>query len=112
VNQPENTTTFDGLSMRLATTSIFLISLAVLALEVSLTRFFSVVLRYHFVFLVTSIAVCGLGLGGWAAHLRLRKGDLRCRPSTLSWDATGFAVSLLLGILFLLRVWLPRYPEL
>ncbi|HIE08542.1 MAG TPA: hypothetical protein EYP65_01680, partial [Armatimonadetes bacterium] len=42
---------------------VFLVSGAVLAYEVALTRLFSAFLRYHFVFLVVSVAVLGLGLG-------------------------------------------------
>jgi len=44
--------------------AIFAITLSVLALEIALTRAFSVLLRYHFVFLTISLAMCGLGLGG------------------------------------------------
>ncbi len=44
--------------------AVLLVSFSVLAFEVALTRCFSVLLRYHFVFLVLSMAVCGLGVGG------------------------------------------------
>jgi hypothetical protein len=44
--------------------AVFLVSFAVLADEVALTRLFSVVLQYHFVFLAISVAICGNGLGG------------------------------------------------
>ena len=41
-----------------------LTTLATLLLELSLTRIFSVVFYYHFVFLAISIALFGLGAGG------------------------------------------------
>ena len=44
--------------------AIFVITLSILAFEIALTRAFSILLRYHFVFLAISLAVCGLGLGG------------------------------------------------
>jgi len=43
---------------------IFIISLSVLVFEIALTRIFSVLLRFHFVFLAVSLAICGLGIGG------------------------------------------------
>lgn len=71
--------------------AVFATALSVLAFEVGLSRAFSVLLRYHFVFLAISLAGCGLGLGGlldfltdrWyrrtltpTAHLVLRAGLL------------------------------------
>lgn len=67
--------------------AVFGTALSVLAFEVALSRAFSVLLRYHFVFLAISLATSGLGIGGlldyltngWfhrtltpAAHLSLR----------------------------------------
>ncbi len=48
----------------------------VLALEVALTRAFSVLLRFHYVFLAVSLATCGLGLGG-VIDYALRKANGR-----------------------------------
>jgi spermidine synthase len=45
------------------------VSFAALLLELALTRVFSVVLFYHFAFLVISIALLGLGAGGVFAHV-------------------------------------------
>jgi len=44
--------------------AIFFISFSVFTFEVALTRIFSVMLSYHFVFAITSTAMFGLGLGG------------------------------------------------
>src|SRR5882724_4557389 len=46
-----------------------LCSFAALLLELALTRLFSVVLFYHFAFLVISIALLGMGSGGVLAYL-------------------------------------------
>lgn len=43
---------------------IFLISLSVLTLEITFTRVLSVILSYHYVFVVISMALLGLGGGG------------------------------------------------
>ena len=53
------------------------VSMTVLATEVALTRAFSVLLRFHYVFLAVSLATCGLGLGGLVDHLLRR---LSARP--------------------------------
>lgn len=47
---------------------IFLVSLSVLLLEIAFTRVLSVVLSYHFVYLVISMALLGLGIGGILAY--------------------------------------------
>jgi hypothetical protein len=52
---------------------VFLIALASLAFEVALTRAFSVLLRYHFVFLAIAVGTCGLGVGGLLDFLWLRR---------------------------------------
>src|ERR1700685_2934354 len=44
-------------------------SFAALLLELALTRLFSVVLFYHFSFLAISLALLGLGSGGFFAYL-------------------------------------------
>ncbi len=68
---------------------VFLVSFTVLAFEVSLTRIFSVLFRYHYAFLAVSGAVCGLGLGSLAWHLLAR----RERPqSAASVAALGLAL--------------------
>lgn len=52
---------------------VFVTSFGVLSFEISLTRIFSIILDYHFTFLVVSLALFGLGLGGVAAHYLSRK---------------------------------------
>ncbi|GAI05745.1 unnamed protein product, partial [marine sediment metagenome] len=43
---------------------IFLTSFSLLAFEITLIRLLSVLLLYHFVFAVVSLALLGLGVGG------------------------------------------------
>ena len=49
----------------LALAAVFLISLSILVFEIALTRIFSIMLSYHFVFAIVSAAMLGLGLGGF-----------------------------------------------
>lgn len=91
--------------------TVFLLSLCVLAYEVALTRLFSVVLRYHFVFMVVSIAVCGLGLGGLALYqFANRERDARESLRFLARLSLAFSVSIALGLVFLLKVLLQYHP--
>lgn len=78
--------------------AVALISASVLGFEVALTRVFAVLLRYHLAFLAVSIAVCGLGLGGYVAHWLRRRG-----PLPLSLIANLFGVTIALAIVAMLR---------
>lgn len=49
--------------------TIFLVSSSVIALQIALQRFLSIVLTYHFVFVVISIALFGMSLGSLIAYL-------------------------------------------
>ncbi|MFO8031381.1 MAG: hypothetical protein R6U22_02450 [Desulfohalobiaceae bacterium] len=58
--------------------SIFLVSASVIALQIALQRFLSIVLTYHFVFVVISIALFGMSLGSLFSYLldkHLNKSD-------------------------------------
>lgn len=75
---------------------------ATLAYEISLTRIFSVLFRAPYVFLILSIAICGLGLGSYlAARLDRPEADA---ADELAWPALAFAWLLPLPILGLLTV--------
>jgi len=56
---------FAGARFGRALAAVCLISFSVLAFEVALTRVFSVMLTYHFVFAIVSAAMFGLGIGGF-----------------------------------------------
>jgi ankyrin repeat protein len=97
--------------------SVFLVSFTVLAFEVSLTRVFSVLFNYHYVFVAVSGAVCGLGLGGFGWHLLGQREGVRGEPG---WAALWFgalipvSVSLLFGSSHLLaaHLWSAVIPLL
>ncbi|MGC9319574.1 MAG: hypothetical protein ACP5KN_16205 [Armatimonadota bacterium] len=81
---------------------VFLIALSALTFEVALTRAFSVLLRYHFVFLAISLATCGLGVGGLLDFLWLRSRPGAEDRTTLSIlaAATGIAYAGSIALLF------------
>ncbi|MBI5166596.1 MAG: SAM-dependent methyltransferase [candidate division NC10 bacterium] len=87
---------------------ILLLSTATLALEVSLTRIFSVSLWYHFAFLVISLALLGFGASGSLLALcpALSRGELHRWLSDLS---AAFAASLLFAYLLILALPLDPY---
>ncbi len=82
--------------------SVFLTSYAVLTLEVALTRIFSVMLSYHFVFAIVSTALLGLGVG--AMLLKKWGGLLGSSASRVG----AILFSLLIGVSVLLIISLPK----
>jgi spermidine synthase len=86
--------------------AVALVSAAALGYEVALTRVFAVLLRYHFAFLVISIAVCGLGVGGYVAFwIRRRHGLALAIPAAL------FGVTAIIALALLLRGVFAIFPE-
>src|SRR2546423_2042080 len=84
---------------------IFLLSLATLLLELSLTRVLSVALWYHFGFLVISTALLGFGTSGVVLALWRRLRELA------SLDHTLALLALLFGVLTVLCFWvMQRIP--
>jgi len=77
---------------------VFLLSMASLAFEITLTRVFSVAQWYHFAFMTVSIALLGFGASGsfLALFPSLAKSDARARPLVRSHAilATLFALSI------------------
>src|SRR5919198_1042220 len=58
--------------------AVFLLSACAVAFEVSLLRTFAFVFRYHYLFLIVSLAICGYGLGA-LAHFLLFSARRRAR---------------------------------
>lgn len=56
--------------------AIFLLAGAGLAYEIALTRLFSLMFQYHYVYLIVSSAVAGLSIGAAIAAWALRRGDV------------------------------------
>ncbi len=74
--------------------STFMISFGVLAFQVLLTRIFSVLFDYHYAFLVVSLALFGLGLGGIFVEPLLGKVTLNKTFGRLAILSTLFCLSL------------------
>src|SRR5205823_6569390 len=79
---------------------IFLLSLATLLLELSLTRVLSVALWYHFGFLIISTALLGFGSSGVVLALWRRLRELA------SLDHALALLALLFGVLSVLCFWI------
>lgn len=90
--------------------AIFVITLSVLAFEIALTRAFSVLLRFHFVFLAISLATCGLGVGGLIDFI-IRRHTPRATqsPGVLIVAAAGLAILTPLSMVLLFSTWLSAY---
>jgi len=89
-----------GLSIPVSV-AVFLTATSVLAFEVALTRAFSVLLRYHFVFLAISLATCGLGVGGLLDFLLCRRFPQWHTPTQLSIRGLATAVLYPLAVVLL-----------
>ncbi|HTY44870.1 MAG TPA: hypothetical protein VMD52_02630 [Patescibacteria group bacterium] len=90
---------------------IFLISLATLVIEISLTRICSVIMWYHFAFMVVSIALLGFAASGAFLTVapRIRSGDIRKTPALL---ALFFSAATLIGLLAVNRLSLDPFQIL
>ena len=86
--------------------SVAILSAAVLGFEIALTRVFSVLLRYHFAFLAVSVAVCGLGIGGYVIHWTRKR-----RAISLPMLCALFALAVAGAMAFLLRGLFAYFPE-
>jgi hypothetical protein len=89
---------------RIDLAAMALLAGAGIALQLSLTRLFSLVVWYHFAFLAISIAMLGLSLGGVLAARRARE-----RASTPASDAARGALAAS-GATLVLLLALPRMP--
>ena len=87
-------------SIWLALPSVFLITYAVLTFEVALTRIFSVMLSYHFVFAIVSAALLGLGVG---AMLLKRWREMRI-PSAFRLGAILFPLLIVVAVLLIITL--------
>lgn len=97
-NRYGNTTIYSGVA---------LISLSILMLEIGLMRIFSVMFESHYVFLIISLAILGLGLGGVFVHMRMAKNpkhnaDHIHRYMYLS--SALMAISILLMVIFIVKI--------
>src|SRR5262245_44374740 len=80
---------------------IFLVALAILVLEVALTRILSVVMWYHFAFVVISLAMLGLAISG--VVLYLAPPLVRAAPALIPWFCRFAGVTTVFALLYLAR---------
>lgn len=74
---------------------IFLVSFSLLAFEITLTRLLSVILLYHYVFIIVSLALLGLGAGGIFVHLfRPRAGERQILRALTAVSLTSLSIPL------------------
>lgn len=83
---------------------IFLVSFSLLGLEIGLTRVLSVMLSYHYVFLVVSLSLLGLGGGALYVHLVSRGHPVDSPWKTLSRYAGLFSAASALSATLLVWV--------
>jgi len=84
---------------------IFLVSFSLLAFEVALTRLLSVMLHYHYVFIVVSLALLGLGAGGIFVHLFRRDVSAGLAQfGALAWYASLIALSIVLSVILMIGI--------
>jgi len=90
--------------------AIFLVSFSLIAFEIALSRLLSVLLSYHYVFVVLSLALLGLGMGGMFVHFFRPQIKIRKRSMVL-W---GFLYSLAVpfSILLIIQVGYIDHPQI
>ncbi|STX27690.1 Spermidine synthase [Legionella beliardensis] len=85
---------------------LFLISLAILLIEITLTKIFSVILWYHFSFFVVSLAMFGLGFGGLVVYLLTDQFQLQVRKK-LHLLSLLLAISIIVNLFNVISYELP-----
>ena len=83
---------------------VFVTSFGVLSFEIALTRIFSIMLDYHYTFLVVSLALFGLGLGGVSAYYCSSKISSKVNFSGLAILSVVFSLSTTFLTLFAISV--------
>ena len=91
-------------------TILFMVSLSVLLLELTLTRLFSIILWYDYAFMVISIAFFGLGIGSLLVHILKGKLNEVNLPSKVLQSTMGFAISLPIVLLVMGQL-IPSNPS-
>jgi hypothetical protein len=78
---------------------VFIIAFSVFVFEISLLSIYSVIVQYHMVFAVVSIAICGIGMGGFGVHALARR-----RPGLLSSSWFLFSLPSLFSVTIVLVI--------
>ncbi len=104
VTKGKEATVLPGGAPGLLLAGVFLTSLTVLTLEITLTRLLSVILYYHFVFVVISTALLGLGAGGIFVYSRGPSRAAAVGIRHLAWSAGLLALSVPLSIIAVVKI--------
>ena len=89
---------------------LFMVSLSVLLLELTLTRLFSIILWYDYAFMVISIAFFGLGIGALVVHILKNKLNKENLPSRVLQYTMAFAISIPV-VLLVIGQFVPSNPS-
>lgn len=88
-------------SARSVATAIAVLAGVGLAYQVSLTRIFSLLFQYHYVFLIVSLAIFGLGLGAALGYVARGRGITRTVPGILLLSILALGTSFPFSAVFL-----------
>jgi len=84
---------------------VFLISFSMLAYEITLSRLLSVLILYHYVFAIVSLALLGLGLGGiFVYFFRPQSPDSDKRAGTLALFASLVSLAIPLSAILMVQI--------
>ncbi len=95
--------------------SIFVISISLFLYQVVLTRLYSVVFWYHYVFLITSFAIFGLGIGSIFAYkykFKMTKGTNNCIDVIKQLSNGAMILGMAYVAVLTLIYWLPYVNNL
>jgi predicted membrane-bound spermidine synthase len=78
---------------------VFIISFSVFVFEISLLSIFSIIVQYHMVFAVISIAICGIGMGGFGVYALVKRWPRLVEASWFLFSLPSlFSISIVLVI--------------
>ena len=83
---------------------VFLLTMAMLSLEVALTRIFSYIMHYHFTYLAISVAMLGFGAAGTYLTIRKKHDEAPNGNEFLGKTAALFALATITAIVFIPRI--------
>jgi spermidine synthase len=84
--------------------TVFLLSMALLQLEIAVARIMSVALFSHYAFVAVSLAMCGLGISGLVVYLLPQHYTRERLEQQLVSYAWRFSIASLIGLLVFLRL--------
>ena len=93
-------------SLFIAYSCAFLISFAVLQLEIAMTRIYSILTWHHFTPMIISIALLGFGSAGSILTLSQKKGNSNLfQPKSIAKNAFLFSFFMLFSLLLIVRIY-------